>query len=614
VAGPGGAFANEIYISPTGNDGNPGTAASPVQTLQRAQQLVRASNVNMTSDINVILADGFYRMTKPLALDATDSGTGGHDIVWRAAAGARPVLAGSTQITGWSQVAGSSGIWVAQGPVGIKTRQLYVDGVRATRATGPVPTAATLATWTDPSGAAPHGVEFVYVGGLGPWTEGRCPVDSVAGPTVNMAQPCWENSTNRMGVAPNLSGPATRAENAYQLLDAPGEWYLDAASSKFYYLPLAGQTITSLDVEAPVLEALIAGGGTASAPLHNVVIRGIQFSYATWMGASSPNGFSEIQANYLIWGQNGVAAGKGEWAFYQVPANVSLTYAQNVQFSGNAFVHLGGAGLALGNGAQNCLVEGNIVTDTSGTGIELGNVDMRNATGADQTLGNTIRNNHIFNTPVEFHGGIGIDVGYAAASSIVHNQIDHTPYTAISVGWGGWPDIKGQPGLSNYSHNNDVSFNLIFDVMEQLSDGGAIYTNGQTSASRSFATGQTIQGNVIHDVKNPFWAIYDDNGCDWITVTGNAVWSPANEKPWGYCHADYYPGEGGGLYNQIVQGNYWQGVPDAPAGGDPHCQVMGNSTITGPAEVPTSVLDAAGLEPAHKDLLNWSEVPRPPVP
>ena len=90
------------------------------------------------------------------------------------------------------------------------------------------------------------------------------------------------------------------------------------------------------------------------------------------MGASSPNGFSEVQANYLVWGTAGPTAGNAEYSWFQIPGNVSLTYAQNIQFTGNAFVHLGGAGLALGNGAQNCLVQGNVFTDTSGSPIELG--------------------------------------------------------------------------------------------------------------------------------------------------------------------------------------------------------------------------------------------------
>ncbi|HEX4407058.1 MAG TPA: right-handed parallel beta-helix repeat-containing protein [Polyangia bacterium] len=613
-----GALANDIYVSPTGSDDNPGTAAGPVQTLQQAQKLVRRANADMASDITVTLADGYYRMTSPLTLDASDSGSNGHDVVWTAAAGAHPVVVGSTQIKGWSQVAGSSNVWVAQGPAGIKTRQLYVDGARAVRATGPVPTAATLAGWKDPSGGSPPEVEFVYVGGWGPWTEGRCPVASVTGGTINMAQPCWDNSTKRgnNNVGPGSVGAPTRAENAYQLLDAPGEWYLDVTSSKFYYIPLAGQTLASLDVEAPVLEALVTGGGTATSPLHDVVFHGLQFSYATWMGASSPNGFSEVQANYLVWGTAGPTAGNAEYSWFQIPGNVSLTWAQRIQFTGNAFVHLGGAGLALGNGAQKCLVQGNVITDTSGSAIELGNDDMRNATGADQTLGNTISDNHVFDTPVEFRAGIGIDVGYAASSSIVHNQIDHTPYTGISIGWGGWPDKQGQPALTNYSHNNDVSNNLLFEIMQVLSDGGGIYTNGQTTQSHSYATGETVKGNVLHDLNHSFWALYSDNGSDWMTVTGNAVWSGGS--PWGYCHDDHYSGEGGGLDNQIIQGNYWQGSPTlaGPGAGtapDAHCLISGNTMIKGLADVPASLVSAAGLEAAYQGLLQWTQVPPPRV-
>jgi hypothetical protein len=611
-------FDNNVYVSPNGSDDNPGTAASPVQTLQKVQQLVRASNASMTSDLTVTLADGYYRLTKPLTLDPSDSGTNGHDVVWTAAAGAHPVVVGSTQIKGWSQIAGSNNIWVAQGPTGIQTRQLYVDGKRAVRATGAVPSAATLASWKDPSSGFPPTVEFVYVGGWGPWTEGRCPVASVTGGTINMAQPCWDNSTKRgnNNVGPGSVGTPTRAESAYQLLDTPGEWYLDVTSSKFYYIPLAGQTLASLDVEAPVLEALVIGGGTATSPLHNVVFHGIQFSYATWMGASSSNGFSEVQANYLVWGTAGPTAGNAEYSWYQIPANVSLTYAQNIQFTNDAFVHLGAAGLALGNGAQNCLVQGNVVTDTSGSAIELGNDDMRNATGADQTLGNTIADNHIFDAPVEYRAGIGIDVGYAATSSIVHNQIDHTPYSGISIGWGGWPDKQGQPALTNYSHNNDVSNNLLFEIMQTLSDGGGIYTNGQTTQSHSYATGETVKGNVMHDLNHSFWGLYSDNGSDWMTVTGNAVWNGGS--PWGYCHDDHYPGEGGGLDNQIIQGNYWQGTPTlaGPGAGtapDAHCQISGNTMINGPADVPASIISAAGLELAYQGLLQWAQVPPPPV-
>jgi hypothetical protein len=570
----------------------------------------------MTADLTVVLADGYYRLTSPLTLDPTDSGTNGHDVVWTADSRARPVIVGSVQLTGWTPLAGSN-IWVVQGPIGIKTRQLFVDGARATRATGAVPSAATLAGWKDPSGAFPPTVEFVYKQGLGAWTEPRCPVAAATAKAITMAQPCWNNSNQRgtNHVGPGTIGPPTRAENAYQLLDTPGEWYLDVGSSKFYYIPMPGQDLTAADVEAPVLEELVTGGGTASSPLHNVVFNGIQFSYATWMGASSPNGFSEVQANYLNQGA-APTSGNAQFIWYQTPANVSLTYDRNIRFTGDAFVHLGAAGLGLGNGSQDIVIKGCVVTDTSGSGIQIGNVDMPQATGADQTVGITIEDNYVFSTPAEYHGGIGIDVGYAANVLIEHNQLNDLPYSGISIGWGGWPDKAGSPGIANFTHDNMISNNLIFNFVQFLADGAAIYSNGQTGSS--FATGEHITGNVMHDMGGGFHVVNTDNGTDWMTVTGNAIWNPGPSNSWGYCHQDYYAGEGGTLDNESVTGNYW----DNRTGNGSHgqlltstgnCIVRDNTDVTSGAQVPASILSNAGLESAYAGLLGWTQAPSPSV-
>jgi hypothetical protein len=371
--------------------------------------------------------------------------------------------------------------------------------------------------------------------------------------------------------------------------------------------------MADVDVEAPVLQSLITGGGTPGSPLHNVVFSGIQFSYATWLGPSTGTGFSEVQANYLNQGPTPTADNAGyDWT--QIPANVSLTYDQHVQFTGDAFVHLGAAGLGLGDGSQDDLVQGDVVTDTSGNGIELGNVDMPTATGSSQTAGNTIDDNYVFGTSAEYQGGIGIDVGYAADTQISNNQIDDVPYSGVSIGWGGWPDKTGKPGLANFSHGNVVSDNLIFNIVTVLGDGAAIYSNGQTGSS--FDTGEHITGNVLHDMGNIYHMINTDNGTDWMTVTGNASWNTGPSNSWGYCHTDYYPGEGGGLDHENVTGNYW----DNRSGNGSHgqlpthtgnCYVQDNTDITSGSQVPSSILDAAGLQPPYQSLLSWTQVPPP---
>jgi hypothetical protein len=638
------AITGNVFVSPNGDDANAGTQAAPVRTVQRAQALVRGLNGNQSADVTVVLGDGFYRMSSPLTLGAADSGTNGHNVVWTADSGARPVLAGSVQITNWSRMSSSSPIWVAQAPSGLRTRQLYVNGTRAVRAHGARPNdltgrnstgysggGTTLGGWRNPSGAKPR-LELVYRGGLGAWTEPRCPVGSISsGGAVTMAQPCWENSTNRAccfadGRAYNLVGrqgiteQPTDVENAFQFLSAstPGQWFLDEGDSKVYYVPRSGETMSSADVEAPALQKLVDGTN-----VHNVVFNGIQFSYATWLGPNTGDGFAEIQANYQVTGSDGAASqglchvppptytlGKcpfGAWT--QIPGNVSLTFDQNVQFTNDAFVHLGAAGLALGDGTQHATVKGNVFTDISGNGIQIGNVDMPTATGSAQTSNNSIVDNHVFNLPAEFRGGIGIDSGYTANDSVSHNQIDHTPYTAISQGWGGWPDKEKQAAQPNFSHDNAIANNLIFNHMTLLNDGGGIYTQGITGTS--LANGEKVTGNLIHDQIGKGHVIYTDNGCTFETIKGNAVYNNPTAQAWASRHNDFRPGHTTTFDPTDVEDNFFQNQAGTTTGGG--VTVANNTTISGASGVPASIVNNAGLEPAFKGILNWTQAPLPPV-
>src|SRR5438046_6554055 len=278
------ATVTNLFVSPSGSDSNAGTSASaPLKTLAHARDVVRGIDQSTSGEIRVNLAAGTYRLSSPLVLDARDSGTDGHDVVWQAASGAQPVVSGGVQVTGWKK--GSGNVWSAPAPAALTdTRQLYVNGKRAVRATGNLPialkqtsTGYTTAT-TNPmdNWRNPTSIEFVYRGGLGLWTAPRCPVASISPTVVKMAQPSWNNSTQRVirtdgsGRHFNLVGrksiteQPTAVENAFELLDSPGEWYLDKSSHTVFYLPRSGENLATADVEAPVLEQLVEGRGTAS--------------------------------------------------------------------------------------------------------------------------------------------------------------------------------------------------------------------------------------------------------------------------------------------------------------------------------------------------------------
>jgi Fibronectin type III domain len=643
-----------IYVSPAGNDSNPGTAQRPILTLLHSRDLVRKINANMTGDITIILDGGTYRLAQPLILDTADSGSNGHDIVWISAQGRVAIISGAVRVTGWKRVDPSRNLWTAPAPPGLEnTLQIYVDGVRAFRARGPLPVTLTqtrtgfiassdaLAHWRNPSD-----IEFVYTGGnaiwtqrsegLGAWTEPRCPVAGIDGKIITMAEPCWSNSTRRVDLPPNLHfkrtanlvGPASignapvYVENAYELLGTPGQFYFDRPAGMLYYVPRAGEDLATADVEAPRLEKLIDAAGTADHPIHNLIFRGLQFSYATWLFPCGKQGFSEIQANYMVTGERGYAiqglddlvpgglSPFGAWT--PTPANVALVCDRNIQFVRDNFVHLGAAGLALGDGSQSDLVRGCVFTDISGNGLDLGNVDLPEANDSMVTRDNTIEDNHLYDLPAEFHGGVAICVGYAQRTRIAHNQIDHLPYSAISMGWGGWPDKIKRPGLANNSQNNVVADNLIFDHMQLLADGGAIYTQGLTGPS--LAMGEKVTGNVIHDQFSSGHGIYSDNGSCNMTISGNVIFR-TNFDNWGSTHGDYYNGQDGKDHDPItVENNYWQqGNPDSSSH---HLTMKGNRLINSLGQIPPRIIDNAGIEKPLRDILNASfaahAAPQPP--
>ena len=72
-----------LYVSPAGDDANPGTKDQPLATLGGARDAVRQVNRDMTGDIVVVLAGGTYSISKPVVFDHRDSATGGHQIVYR---------------------------------------------------------------------------------------------------------------------------------------------------------------------------------------------------------------------------------------------------------------------------------------------------------------------------------------------------------------------------------------------------------------------------------------------------------------------------------------------------------------------------------------------------
>ncbi|MBI2676600.1 MAG: right-handed parallel beta-helix repeat-containing protein [Candidatus Yanofskybacteria bacterium] len=578
------------YVSPSGNDANAGTSGSaPFRTIEKARDVVRANNTNMAQDITVYLRGGTYELSQTLVFNQNDSGTNGRNIIYKNYPGEKPVVSGGRVVTGWVQ---DGDKWRASIGAGLQARQLYVNGIRATRARseGALPGGAKTSTGFTTSDMSMQNwgnIQDIELVSKAQWKLFRCGVQSILGGSMRVKQLCWDNAQSHTGYTMD---EVSWIENAYELLDQPGEWYLNRATGWLYYKPRAGENITSAQVVLPVLETLVAGQGTLDQPLRNLRFEGITFSYAGWARPNDANGFAEVQANFHLVGVGGINV----TPLTKISANVDFKNANSIVFERNIFNHLGAGGLNFGSGSQNNVISGNQFYDISGSGLMLGEISDPQTT--DQRIivkNNRITNNYIYDVAAEYWGGVGLWVGYTQNTTVAHNELHDLPYTAVSIGWG-WGG--SDPSVAR---DNKIQQNLIYDHVNVLTDGGGVY-------SLSAQPGNVYSGNFIHGQPNDSAAMYLDNRSRGITVDGNVLFD--NKRS-----AIFKGGAQGGEHT--IRNNYWQNRYDtdvyfyynpgegAYAGGEPGPNtIQNNHEITDLSQVPATIINSAGLESAYADI------------
>ena len=101
------AAVAELYVSPAGQDANPGTADKPFATLERARDAVRklrSADGKPLGGITIWLRAGDYLRTAALELSAADSGTAEAPVVWRAWQDETVRLLGGRTLSGFRPV------------------------------------------------------------------------------------------------------------------------------------------------------------------------------------------------------------------------------------------------------------------------------------------------------------------------------------------------------------------------------------------------------------------------------------------------------------------------------------------------------------------------------
>jgi hypothetical protein len=588
-AGTGGSVpSGAIFVAPNGDDANPGTMAQPLKTVAKARDVVRAMTASMTADITVYLRGGTYPQTSTLTFANADSGKNGFYVKYIAYQSEQPIITGGKAITGWTLSSAGNGIYSASN-VTTPFRQLYVNGVKAIRARSPnlgtngalafnritgadntaqnIQVAASeVANWNNLTKVEMH----IMTG----WGDNTLRLASLttSGGTATLKIQSPESGIVFVRPYPHLGGQFNTFqkhvyyfENALELLDQAGEWYLDESKGVLSYKPRSGEDMSTATVVAPMLETVVSINGTSTSDQAGYLwFQGITFAHSTFMRPSQ-SGFCDAQAGQY----NLTATSDNKQTIGRMPAGVSVTNANHIHFERNIFTQMGATGLDLVSGTHDDLIIGNVITEVAGNGFSIGKFAASDTTEyhtpynpSDKNeicTNDTFKDNYVHHVTTEFQGGTGIAAGYPKQIDIEHNEVGYTNYTAISVGYGWTSTVNAM--ATNKINNNDIHHAVLI-----LADGGGIYTLSNQQPNSQ------MQYNYLHDYQTSQWADY---GCQGIYL---------DEQTSGYTIA----------HNAMVN------APNNVAQNQ-----TGTNTITDtPAANPQSVNSMAGIESAYADIKN----------
>lgn len=613
-------------------------------SLEHAQDLVR-HEARKGRDVTVLLEDGTYRVTEPLVFDARDGGRDGHTVRWTAAPGARPVISGATPISGWSVHDEEAGVYVADTPVGVDSRQLYVNGIIAQRASLPLANSDVTPT---PTGLTVNNQQLAYLSGLpdqgriefqslGDFTNRYSPVESIDGSTITMAQPAWDNNTWGWDTVQNsfLAGPTWSLENSLAFLDQVGEWYLDPSAGKLYYKPGDGVDPDDLDVELPQVESLVSISGTYDEPVTGLAFDGIEFTGTSWLGPST-HGYATQQNGAFIKDAYDyrpddafTSCSRGCEMFerarfdawYQEPAAVQVSAAHGISLTNNRFTDLGQTALGIGNdanamlsgvglGASGIDVVGNVFNEVGGHGIAVGGVREDAHHPSDPRMINKdirIENNTVNRVAVEYKDNSGILSTYATNVQIVHNEVANVAYDGIDTGYGwGINDAGGSAeyvrrGYYNWHplyttpttlKDNLVAGNLIHHTKARFADGGSLY-------NLSASPGTVVERNYLFNVSGV--GLYLDEGTRYTTYRQNVL---QGTNPWIFTNAY---SDGNNTSDNMIRENWFNsGGAQIPNAEERNNQLIDNVSVAG-TSWPQGALDVmceAGVAPEYRTTLN----------
>jgi hypothetical protein len=468
----------EWHLSPNGSDANPGTAALPFATLERARDEIRRSRTAQglpPGGCRVLVHGGLYPRQRTLTLTAEDSGAADRLVVYQAVPGENPVFSGGVRVRQFTPV---------QDP-GLLRRlpenargKVYQADLRAQGITNVPP--VRLGGFASGAGFRSHPALELFCNGeampLAHWpNDGFVRVGEVRTPSPpTAAKPAtftfledrparwtedpdvvlygywfygWADSYERVAkidvptktitLAPPFhsygyrGGQPYKALNLFSEIDQPGEWYLDRQQLTLFFYPPGDPATTEVELSllpSPLLELK---------QVAHVVFQGL-----TW----------ELGATDVV------RASGGEHCLL-LGCTIRRSAGNAVEFAGGSHhgllscdLHsLGRSGVVLTGGDRRTLTPGHHFVE---------NCHIFDLSRLDRTY-----------TPAVLLNGVG--------HRVAHNLLHHIPSSALRV----------------EGNDHRVEFNEIARVVLESDDQGGVDMFGNPTFR-----GNEYRGNYFHHI------------------------------------------------------------------------------------------------------------------
>lgn len=480
--------------------------------LEKAQDEIRAlmrkdAAKTRLGGVEVVLADGVYRLDKPLCFTDIDCGTNGIPVVWRAANRGKAIISGAVEVTpveiDWNvppaslippesraetrayRIGGSEPIpgwrngWL-QGKLTEAPVQVHIGGERCKVATWPrdeyahtglpvTPIRDSYNEWGE-NWYASFGGDF-HVDGEAPigdwakepdlwafgmwrfeWCATTSPVLKVD-PVEKVM--CVDTNQNPYGFLPNMP---YNVFNAFSAIRERGDWAVDR-EARMIYVRQAGSNAVDVSLTPHLL--------TSWPAIHDITFQDLVFEH------------SRIHA-------------------------IRFHNATRVTVRASLFRGIGDVAVVIGSASRNSVIHGCDFYDLGKGGVSLNGGDQRTLTAAS----NVVENCHIH------HYGVVSPIAQPAISlSGVGNRAEHNLIHHFA-----------HQGIAFYGNDHYCGFNILHDGVQYNDDAGMIYCSSYDWSKR----GSVCEYNCIfmagkQPLSSHVQGIYMDGWTSGVTIRGNII-------------------------------------------------------------------------------------------